>query len=75
MYARDRFPDTKKTVFQSRAMLGRYCNGAPQKSPNWGTEFGAENAAIVEGLEGHRMTDHPGFGSGGPSAAYNTLNE
>src|SRR5215468_3587142 len=38
-------PGHKKTVFQSRAMLGRYCNGAPQKSPNWGTEFGAENFA------------------------------
>jgi len=25
-------------------MLGRYCNGAPQKWPNWGTEFGAENS-------------------------------
>src|SRR6266550_1350476 len=45
MYARARFPDTKKTIFQSRAMLGRYCNGAPQKWPNWGTEFGAENSA------------------------------
>ena len=45
IYARDRVPDTKKTFFQLRAMLGRFCNGAPQKSPNWGTEFGAENSA------------------------------
>jgi hypothetical protein len=62
MYARDRFEDTKKNgFFQSRAMLGRYCNGAPQKWPNWGTEFGAENSADADGLEGHRMSDHPGF--------------
>ena len=61
MYARDRFPDTKKTVFQSRAMLGRYCNGAPQKWPNWGIEFGAKIPQIVEGWEGHRMSDHLGF--------------
>jgi hypothetical protein len=61
MYARDCFPDTKKAVFQSRAMLGRYSNGAPQKSPNWGTEFVPKIPQIVEGLEGHRMTDHPGF--------------
>jgi hypothetical protein len=26
-------------------MLRRYCNGAPQKWPNWGIEFGAENSA------------------------------
>jgi hypothetical protein len=52
MYARDRFPGYKKTIFQSRAMLGRYCNGAPQKSPNWGTEFGAENFADCGRLEG-----------------------
>ena len=38
-------PGHKKNGFSSRAMLGRYCNGAPQKSPNWGTEFGAENSA------------------------------
>src|SRR5215471_1568793 len=34
MYARARFPDTKKTVFQSRAMLGRYCNGVGSKNSN-----------------------------------------
>jgi len=34
MYARDRFPDTKKAVFQSRAMLGRYCNGVGSKNSN-----------------------------------------
>jgi hypothetical protein len=33
MYARDRFPDTKK-VFQSRAILGRYCNGVGSKNSN-----------------------------------------
>jgi hypothetical protein len=54
-------PGHKKTVFQSRAMLGRYRNGAPQKSPNWGTSLSPKIPQIVEGLEGHRMTDHPGF--------------
>src|SRR5579864_4921599 len=49
MYARDPFQDTNKTVFQSRAMLGRYCNEAPQKWPNWGTEFAAEDSGRFPG--------------------------
>jgi hypothetical protein len=42
-------------------MLGRYCNGAPQKSPDWGLSLAPKIPQIVEGLEGHRMTDHLGF--------------
>jgi hypothetical protein len=54
MYARDRFPDTKKTIFQSWAMLGRYCRIG-------GLSLAPKIPQIVEGLEGHRMTDHLGF--------------
>jgi hypothetical protein len=59
MYARDRFPDTKKAVFRPGQCRGVIATERRRNRRIGGLSLAPKIPQIVEGLEGHRMTDHP----------------
>jgi len=61
MYARDRFPDTKKRFFSPGNAGGVIATERRRNRRIGGLSLAPKIPQIVEGLEGHRMTDHPGF--------------
>jgi hypothetical protein len=60
MYARDRFKDTKN-FFSPGQCWGVIATERRRNRRIGGLSLAPKIPQIVEGLEGHRMTDHLGF--------------